>query len=526
MRAPLPSLHELSPGLTHAELQSRLTEVLQFAINNLDGLDRYAPFWHEEETPQQKNMPSLVNQADKIIVETALLALLAFRVLPPDSPDREVLDLLAEKLLVRARNERNQVLLLRFPHTAASLGIAHICLSHMGYRDESYDALIRDAVASGHVAALERLPYRAMDLRWLLGVLDSPVVPDFDDLLPHSILSSKAPPLYISELDVYAITHGVMYATDFGSHELPQGLSLQHLGDMIDSCLAWQILSGNFDLMGELLMGAASISNSWSPYACYTWQVLISAWDEFGFLPSCTFDSARYASLSGDEAAAYAFVHIYHTTYVFGLLCAVLLLHPESSVYSESWEPNAAADAKLVERAKRAVRACEDFCARSITGAEPPNVARVSYPLADRSALEHTVAEIQKYSGLCGRPGAAWTSVFSKPLPWTATDLALVLNDGLIIQAARDYELPVLVSVLLDRAESELPVSPTVLEALSFLVRQQLPSGAIGAHFVIAENRDSTAAAQITQTIGNCIARLLPYVTNSAPKSTFAVAHT
>jgi hypothetical protein len=525
MRAGLAPLQELSPGLTPKQLQARLTQVLQFAINNLDGLDRYAPFWQEEETPAQKNQPSLVNQADKVVVESALLALLASRVYKPSDPGSEVLSALAERLISRARNERNQVLLLRFPHTVASLGIAHICLSYMGYRDESYDRLIRDAIASGHVEALERLPYRAMDLRWLIGILDPVSAPDFDDLLPHSILTSKAHPLYMSELDVYAITHGVMYVTDFGSYDLPRALPLHHLGSMIDSCLAWHILSGNFDLLGELLLSAAAVVNPWSSYARVTWQLLVSIWDEFGFLPSCTFDTAHYASLSGDKASAYAFLHTYHTTYVAGLLCAVLLLHPEHGRSSNSEEPAWIADSILTERAKRAVVACQDFCSQNGNGkVSPVNSRSSSDASAHRSALKNSVAQIQTYPGPCGRTGAAWTSLLNKALPWKPDELALVLNDGLIVQAARDYKLPVLISVLLDRAASDLPVSPTVLEALSFLIRQQLPSGAIGAHFVVADNRQSAEAANITQTIGDCITRLIPYVTTGAPQSIVAVA--
>jgi hypothetical protein len=360
-----------------------------------------------------------------------------------------------------------------------------------------------------------------MDLLWLLGILDPHHLPKFDDLLPHSILTSNAHPIYASELDVYAITHAVMYLTDFGSHELPLSLKPSRVGAMVDSCLAWNILSSNLDLLGELLMSAASSVNPWSPYARLAWPLLTSVWDEFGFLPSSTFNTTRYSSLSGDEASAYAFLHIYHTTYVGGLLCAVLLLHPETSIRSHVWEAGSVAAPTLVDQAQLTFLAAQDFCSNNGNGDSDPHVGRnISYdnpsnePFSEPSTLEKTISLISNYPGPCGRPEAGWIKAMTTTSSWESSELALVLSDALIIQAARDYKLPILVSALLDRANSELPVSPTLLEALSFLTRQQLPSGAIGAHFVVADNCKSVEARNITQAIANCIAHLILHVSN------------
>lgn len=536
IRYGLSSLEGLSAGLTHVELRSRMTKVLQFAATNLDGLDVYAGFWQEEQqaAPKKDEPASLVNQSDKVIVEAALLAYVASTVLTKDDPDYDVLNSLIEKVKLCTRSERVQVLFLRFPHTAASLGIAHVLLSRLGHGDEKFDALVRAALESGHAEAVERLPYRDMDLRWLLGILNPSTAPQFDDLLPHSILTSCVHPIYASDLDVYAITHGVMYLTDFGRYELPYSLDPQRLGQMIDSCLAWHILSNNFDLLGELLLSAACIPNAWSPYTSVGWQLLASMWDELGFLPSCTFESSRYAQLSGERANAYAFIHIYHTTFVAGLLCAALLRHPETGGDFYRWEPAAAVPESLLERAELTVLAAQNFCSPNGNGAPNQLIEQDDAPrdlLGDNSnpppLYEKTVTRIRNYPGPCSQPDAGWADAFAKTTLWQSTELALVLNDALIIQAARDYQLPVLVSALLDRADSQLPLSPTVLEALAFLIRQQLPSGVIGAHFVVPDNLRSSAAAEITQTIASCIARLIFYVSGSREAvSTLALADT
>jgi hypothetical protein len=80
------------------------------------------------------------------------------------------------------------------------------------------------------------------------------------------------------------------------------------------------------------------------------------------------------------------------------------------------------------------------------------------------------------------------------------------------VQAARDYNLSVLVAALLDRATSALPLSATLLETTAFLCRQQLPSGAIGAHFVVPQNQASSQAAEVTAALAGCIGCLLAYI--------------
>src|SRR5512133_3619597 len=169
------TLEELSPQASHADLEARLEGVLRFARGGIDNLERHSPFWGDDTI-------GFVTQADKIVVETALLALLASRVDQPVIRRGSIL--LASVLQPFARSERNRVLLLRFPHTAASLGIAHVALSRVGNIDDDFDQLLRRALTTGQVDALERLPYRTMDLGWLRGVLNPDTEPHFDDLLP------------------------------------------------------------------------------------------------------------------------------------------------------------------------------------------------------------------------------------------------------------------------------------------------------------------------------------------------------
>ena len=475
--------------------------MVQFARTNLARVDRHAPFW-----PDDKG--SIVTQADKVVVETALLALLASRVSGAGQVLLSELESLISEIAIQARSESNRVRLLRFPQSAASIGIAHICLSHLGHGDEAFEALIRRAFASGHVDAIERLPYRSMDLAWLRGIHDPNTPPNFQGLLQHSILLSRAHPVYMAEIDAYAITHAIMYLTDFGTKPLPPSISQKRVSEMVDSCLAWHLLAGNFDLLGELLISAALVDHSWSPYARITIRMLTSVFDEFGFLPSATFDTKRYRELGGDEASAYAFHHIYHSTYVAGILCQVLLGCRDTA--TRAWTSSVSTEPSLLSECESAVHAAHEFCAQS-----NPHVTLSPTPWSPvpvDMTLQRTISRIRKYPGVCGREGAPWIGAVDRNADIEARDLSLVLNDALLVLAARDYNLAVLAAALLDRAESDLPPSGTLLEATAFLLRQQLPSGAIGAYFVVPENCSAPQAADITRTFADCIARLAIYL--------------
>jgi hypothetical protein len=517
-----PSLEGLSAGLSRRELVARLAQVLQFARRGVARLALYSPLWESETV-------GLVSQADKVIVETALLALLASRVADGSELLRNESTALVRQLAPLARSERNQVLLLRFPHTAASLGIAHVALSSMGNQDDVFDAILRQAMASGHVDAVERLPYRAMDLEWLRGILEPEVTPIFDGLLPQSILSSAAHPIYMAETDAYAVTHALMYLTDFGDRALPAPVDLERVGTMVDASLAWHVLGGNFDLLGELVISAAVTRRLfWSPYACLAFQILMQAWDEFGFIPSPSLDGKHFRTLTGEVANAYAFRHTYHSTYVGGILCAVLLRLPECATPAgraqcKPSRPELLADCEAAITRARAFCAQFDAEAGALRGGAAQGLRSSilrTPPFDSMSLVARVRGRIGEYPAACGRPDAPWVvaaRVVEQAGLLTPEELALTLSDALLIQASRDYNLPVLVAALLDRAGSALPPSTSLFEATAFLLRQQLPSGAIGAHFVVPENLVSPKAGHVTGSFAHCLACVLDHLRRVAP---------
>lgn len=507
-----PSLEALSPELSSGLLRQRLEDVLQFAADHVPRLDRASTIWADPTDPQ-------VEAVDKVVVETALLALIASRVARPSDRMLSLLRHLLDALAEQARTDRNKVFLLRHPQTAASLGITQIVLSRLGRPDPELDGLIESAFTAGHVDAVERLPYRRADVRWLKELVQPDSTQSYADLVPDLIISKRAHPIYMTAADAYALTHDLMYVCDFGGRPAPPGVDVERVSAMIDAALAWHLGTGNLDLLAELLLAAALLRCPWSPYARVAWSLLSSTWEEFGLLPSPTFDTKAFGALSGADASAYVFKNVYHTTYVAGILAAILLDRPASHQGSAApWRsPAARMRPGVLECCERVLARATVFCSgRPGPGAEPDGS-----PPGQTSASAAAQSGPDPAAGLAARaPAGSLHALLARTKARNAPELAqaldrvslpddakaLVLVDTLLINAARDYDLGSLASLLFHASERSLPPSPTVTETVEFLARQGLQSGALGAHFAVEENLSSPAAGDVTAVLALALA--------------------
>ncbi|MCC6454094.1 MAG: hypothetical protein IT328_04065 [Caldilineaceae bacterium] len=522
------SRENLPQSLKRDELFPRLIKVLKFASANLDQLDHYAKFWKDNTDP-------ILFLVEKVIAETAILVFLVSRIPEPCDETRSLLVTLRHQLSMIVRSAQSRILLLRYPNFATQLGLAHIILTRLDEPDEEFDVLLRRAMTMGQVDSVPRVPFRYMDIRWVRALLFN-TRPDFTDLLPLSIITSCAHPIYMTRSDAYALTHELMYITDFGDTPVPASLDLSRISDMIDAGLAWSTVSKDLDLIGELLFAATLLRQPWSSYSRFGWHLLVSVWDNLGFLPGPDFEGAVHSSLLGDEASSYIFRYTYHTNYVGGMLCALLLHNTEDDGRGMP-SPSATnrIDLELIEACERAVSLALDFCeqqqlylssrhnqeiaqeqnsptnySRNLTEIKPLSANLV--PTA-RFSLEVASALLPKWSDFYNRSEELWTEILHDA-PLKSDELSLVLFDGILIRAARHYDLDVLASLLADMARHTLPVSNTFLEATAFLVHQQLPSGALGAHFVIPQNLESPHSISITASLAIHIVEILKRLTH------------
>jgi hypothetical protein len=264
---------------------------------------------------------------EKIISETGLLLVCS---LPPSlgSDDiQEWHERVARALIPLARSERIRAGICLEPALAREYAYAHACLSHLGYTDLRFDRLLSESVSSRAASGRERLPHKQLEQEWLRRLWDpAPQLKTRPDVTALSVLGSSLDALASARDDVYAFTHALMYVTDLGLRRPPLPRSAVSLAADAEAALAWSLDEQDYDLAGELLLTWPLLGCHWSPGATFAFQVLARVEDLAGFLPAPAIRLDHYGSLSDSERTKYAIATTYHTAYVMGLLCSLLLL--------------------------------------------------------------------------------------------------------------------------------------------------------------------------------------------------------
>lgn len=400
-----------------------LRSSLDIAVNGLKRLNENTPCWSEA-------IDEYASIQDKLVVESLLLVLILMRFKERSSGVQERLQEICEFCAPQVYTPRNRMLLGRYPHTAVTFGISHLALSRMGYGDPAFGRTLEAIFRSQQAYGIERLPYRAMEVRWLHASLLGDQSAQFDDLLPVSMLQVQAHPLRMSISDSYALTHALMYVTDFGDHPPPVGLNISRLESIIDQLLAVQIVNENLDVLGELLMSLMFLGRPWSIRARFAWHFLSETWGQYGFLPSPSFETPEYAKLNAKDAQAYAFKHTYHTLYVGAILCSLVLRRPQ---------------------------------ALTITPAD--------HPESEYMPLSRVIQRMDACPSLRGLSSCQWTKVISGSSIERAA-LSNLLFDGLAAHAAQQYDLLTLCGLIEGLSPRERSASDMPCEIETFLFTQ------------------------------------------------------
>src|SRR5262249_11119324 len=147
--------------------------------------------------------------------------------------------------------------------------------------------------------------------------------PDWQIDLKNSVLNWPIDLLGGLKEDAYALTHLVIYCTDFGFEARglprPQSAVLAEARSFLAKCLDEE----DYDLAAEILMIWPQFGTSWCSSSAFGFRVLLNVEDQVGVLPSVRTKTERLNKLQGDAKTRYAFATAYHTALVMGLLCAV-----------------------------------------------------------------------------------------------------------------------------------------------------------------------------------------------------------
>jgi hypothetical protein len=449
-----------------AELTSRLADCLGFARRTVLAADPEHERWRVDR--------GQVSGYEKMMLEAALAAFLADRrgVCPDEAA--------ALIRTVRERYDTTSALAatLRHPRLALSLGTMLIVFDRFGMADDRERAILRRALDSPYLHCVEHVPFRLLDRRWVQGIAGRDQ-PPAEPLLRLTAACRTTHPIHMSRADAYAITHAVMYGTDFGDAPVPDALRGDALWQTIDATIAWCVAADDHDLVAELLMAQVYLRRRLSARGVLAWNLSRARWDSFGFLPSPSLRAEDFADLGDDrEREQYAFHNMYHTVFVGGLLC-VALLDPEVALPEpEPMDPPYRPEPLVAEAVEGAARHVAATFAVDVPTARAV-IDRIGWT-ADDGPLE---ARLE-----------AWTSF----APSDAIALRAAI-DATIIRAAQDYDLPALAGTL-RRAAAEDVATSTVAAGLAFLAGQSLADGTIGAGGLTA-----TTDPAATVALANCL---------------------
>ncbi|MFE0462250.1 DUF6895 family protein [Kitasatospora sp. NPDC058965] len=305
-----------------ADLERRLLRTLDIALRAVDVL---APDGYRDAVD-----PTVDVRPEKVVTETAMLVLAAARAAVDRPALRARVDELARRLAPHARGERARAAVCLEPAMALSHGCAHVCLSRAGHPDPAFDRLLHTACTWPRTApGRERPPHRDLEQVWLTELSGIPQQArrtyTLHPVLARSMLGRPLDALAGSRDDAYALTHAVMFATDLGSRRprLPRPLSAVQADT--EAAMATSLDQHDYDLAGELLFCGPMLGQPWSPASVFAFQLLTTADDQAGFLPTPLVRSERYHGLGSEDRSRYALATTYHAVYVLGLLCAVTL---------------------------------------------------------------------------------------------------------------------------------------------------------------------------------------------------------
>jgi hypothetical protein len=459
--------------------------ILRQARRTVERIEILAPAW-----PQDRG--GSAGNRDKVVNEAALFLYVADRAAQVHPALRASVDALAEVIDPAIRSHRVDALLLRRHRSAALYRMADLILRRMGRTHPTFSAAIDRSYSPRHQGS-EQIAFRILETRWV-EMLAGGGDPTFDDLLPFSIFSTELDVFELDRIDLYAVTHWLMYVTDFGRLPVPSQLRQPTLA-LLHDAIAWQLAEHDFDLLGELLLAAHFCGGAWSHPMDEIFSALVALWQRQTFLPSPGLDTTHYETLTGAEREAYAVAFTYHTQFVFGILSFCLLEHPAEPTHETAigTRPEPIDTVAIRELARSAAQRAQAFAGPDaitvpIAGVTNSGTAwhRLSHAFAQLDVNRPVLEELDRID------------------PDLRTRLVL---DGGLVRAARDYNLAGLAALLQLVLDDDLPATPIAWRAVAWLTRQQTEEGAIGIQWIDPVQRAKPEARIVTGTLASLLQR-------------------
>jgi hypothetical protein len=262
----------------------------------------------------------------KFLCETALVLYAATRVAESSPSVRVRARHLASELAPLARDEWTLTWMRLRPSFAGELSVAHLCLNAIGLPSSSFDRELKALTVASAIGLADRTAWKDVEALWHHKIGGPEVDLDWRVTLRRTALCQRQDAIFSSRKDVYAFTHALIYATDFG-HEEPLLEDRNSMVEDAESSLARCLDDDDFDLGAEVLLTWPYLRWAWSPTAAFALLTMTGVNDTVGILPSMSLRHEDFIARDTSSARAkYFYAEGYHTAYIMGLLAAAILL--------------------------------------------------------------------------------------------------------------------------------------------------------------------------------------------------------
>lgn len=212
--------------------------------------------------------------------------------------------------------------LLRYPEMLLVYGMTYIALDRYGLSEPFDRELLQRVVDEGYATAVERLPFRCLDLRCMLDCGGfSHNLPSYASLYEETLLAKTPSVLYLTDTDAYAVTHTIFYLYDFGSRS-PDVIPKEQVPTIrwiVGALLGVYLRRRHWDLVAELLICCECLR--WRPAFLFdaAWSALAAAQRRDGVVPGPYFSEEKEKELKLADQRTYYLKENYHTTLVSAL---------------------------------------------------------------------------------------------------------------------------------------------------------------------------------------------------------------
>lgn len=160
-------------------------------------------------------------------------------------------------------------------------------------------------------------PYRILELKYFVKASELRCnFPSENEIFSHTLLGKHPHVIPTDESAIYAITHTLFYATDFGLAQPDYLFGSRHASilELVQILLRVVLDAKHWDLVGELIICHRCLDQTEVPLLTEAWDALSRIQNKDGMLSS-TSEYVGY-SLSSDLQKQSAFRRFYHRTLV------------------------------------------------------------------------------------------------------------------------------------------------------------------------------------------------------------------